>query len=60
MQKTTPGNPRSRKYLADALGLTMLVDISGRGFATQFIVGDTVPKDHIKLLPRAAHWRVMR
>lgn len=60
MQKTTPGNPRSRKYLADIFGLTMIVDISHRRFQTQFIVGDTVPKDHIKLLPRAGHWKVMR
>jgi len=41
-------------------GLTMIVDISQYRFATQFIVGDTVPADHIKLLPRAAHWKVMR
>jgi hypothetical protein len=60
MQKTTPGNPRSRKYLADALGLTMLVDTSGKGYETEFIVQDTVPADHIKLLPKAAHWKVMR
>lgn len=60
LQRSSPGNPRSRKYLADILGLTMLVDIGPRRFPTQFIVGDTVPADHIKLLPRSAHWKVMR
>jgi len=60
LQRSSPGNPRSRKYLADMFGLTMIVDISQYRFATQFIVGDTVPADHIKLLPRAAHWKVMR
>lgn len=38
----------------------MLVDIGPRRFPTQFIVADTVPADHIKTLPRAAHWKVMR
>jgi len=59
-RRLRPGNPLFRKYLADILGLTMLVDIGPRRYPTQFIVGDTVPSDHIKLLPRAAHWKVMR
>jgi hypothetical protein len=60
MQRNGPGNPRSRKYLADLFGLTMLVDIGPRRFPVQFIVSDTVPKDHIKFLPKSAHWKVMR
>lgn len=59
MQKDKPGNPRSRKHLADVLGLTMLVDIGPRRYPTQFIVADTVPKDHLPFLPRG-HWKVMR
>lgn len=58
-RKRTPGNPVSRKYLADMLGLQMLVDISARRYPTQFIVADTLPKDHVRFLPKA-HWKVVR
>jgi len=61
LSKLQPGNPIFRKYLADKLGLLMLVDTrrSPMRYPTQFIVGDTLPADHIKLLPKG-HWRVMR
>lgn len=55
----TPGNPVSRKYLADKFDLTMLVDTSPRRMKAQFIIKDTVPAEHIKLLPRG-YWRTIR
>lgn len=51
-----------RRSLALKLGLTLLVDISRRPatFKPQYIVQDTMPKDHVKLLPKGGHWKVMR
>jgi len=61
LSKLQPGSPIFRKYLADKLGLLMLVDIrrTQYRYPAQFIVGDTLPADHIKLLPKA-HWKVIR
>lgn len=55
----SPNNLNKHRRLAKLFGLTLIVDCGRRGFSPQYIVADTVPSDHIKLLPKT-HWRVMR